>query len=73
MTRCTGSALTRRERAPLVPLAGVREAFPETAPGLLAGSGRGGSGDLAGALQDRAGVRVRLEMIFSCWVPILPM
>ncbi|HME65795.1 MAG TPA: hypothetical protein VKG61_12980 [Streptosporangiaceae bacterium] len=51
----------------------MREAFPETAPGLLAGSGRGGSGDLAGALQDRAGVRVRLEMIFSCWVPILPM
>ena len=42
----------------LVQLADVGQPLPETAPGLLPGSGRSGGGDLAGALQDRAGGRV---------------
>ena len=48
------------ERAALVQLPDVGQPLPESAPGLLPGSGRSGGGDLAGALQDRAGRGVTL-------------
>ena len=57
------------ERAALVQLADVSEPLPETAPGLLPGSGRSGGGDLAGALQDRAGGRVTLADDLPLLVP----